>query len=608
MEHPHSGEIECRIGTLKQGDHVCMVYENRAEQVAAAIPFILRGLEENECCLYVADDLTVAEVLEALSKRGVDVKREKDKGALRLFTKRDSYLRKGRFDPEEMIETLSTNTEEAVQSGFRGLRITGEMTWALGGEIGCDRVIEYEALLNRYFPGSNSLAICQYNRERFSPSIIRDVLRTHPIAILGNHVCHNLYYEPPEFLLSGGNDEERVSWMIAQLKRNEEAFVERRRAEERLAELDRKKDEYLAILAHELRNPLAPIRNIAAILRSGSLGHSQIEWCRQVIDRQVEHMSRLLEDLLDLSRLSQRKLYLKKERTDLKQVVRQAVETSRSVIDENLHRLEVSMPQEPVPVEVDSARINQVIINLLDNAAKYTDRGGTICVEVRTESDSALISVGDSGIGIDPVHLPNLFEIFSQVESVMQRSRGGLGIGLAIVRGIVEMHGGTVEALSDGPGLGSKFTIRLPLLAYERFETISENENDENPLSGFRILIADDNRDGADSLALMMESMGGSVRTAYDGDEAIEGIIGFRPHVAFLDIGMPKKNGYDVARLVRERHDGKEVVLVAQTGWGQVEDKRQAVDAGFDHHLVKPLELQAVLDVFARIRTSAKKQ
>ena len=367
-------------------------------------------------------------------------------------------------------------------------------------------------------------------------------------------------------------------------------------ASDTLRDADRRKDEFLATLAHELRNPLAPIRQAARLWRSPLATEAQRRWSQEVIERQVQHMSLLLDDLLDVSRITRGKVELHRQRVRLAAVVDAAIETARPFLDARRHGLTLDVPAEPIELDVDSTRIAQVLSNLLTNAAKYSEAGRQIVVAAAREGGGVAISVRDAGIGIDPELLPRVFDMFSQVQTSLDRAEGGLGIGLALVKGLVELHGGRVEARSAGLGRGAEFVVWLPLpegaaAAAPR----DERRILDRPAAPARILIADDNRDAASSLASLLALDGHETRVVNDGALAISAAHAFKPHVALLDIGMPRLNGYEVAREIRAAPWGKEVTLIAVTGWGQAEDKRRAQEAGFDHHFTKPLDLE-VLD------------
>jgi PAS domain S-box-containing protein len=377
--------------------------------------------------------------------------------------------------------------------------------------------------------------------------------------------------------------------------------TERKQAEEELRDADRKKDEFLATLAHELRNPLAPIRNAVQILNAKGSIHPDLRRARAVLDRQVQLMARLLEDLLDVSRISRNRLELRMERVELAAVLDGALETSRPVIEAASHELTLTLPPEPIHLEADPVRLAQVFANLLNNAAKYTDEGGRIRLTAERQGSHAIVSVRDSGIGIAAEVLPNIFEIFSQAKLASVRSQDGLGIGLSLVKGLVGLHGGSVEARSDGPGRGSEFVVRLPVAAEAPVHEPARPHADDRqpPATRWRILIVDDNQDSADSLAMLLQIMGNEVGTAYDGEQAVEAAEAIRPDVALLDIGMPKLNGYDTCRRMREQPWGKGMFLIALTGWGRAEDRRRADEAGFDLHMVKPVDPDVLVKLLA---------
>jgi PAS domain S-box-containing protein len=361
-----------------------------------------------------------------------------------------------------------------------------------------------------------------------------------------------------------------------------------------LKEADRRKDEFLAVLAHELRNPLAPVRNAIEILRAAPAKSPQLQWTQDVIDRQVRQLSRLVDDLLDVSRIASGKIELRRERIELATAVNIALESSRPLIERGAHSLTVELPPEPLWVDADRARLAQVLSNLLNNAARYTRAGGHIWLSAGRSGENAVIRVRDNGIGIRPAMLSQIFEMFTQGGSEGPYSQGGLGIGLTLVRRLVELHGGHVEAYSEGIGCGSEFVVTLPLaqvdacLARPAVESRAAHDAQSR-----RILVVDDNGDAADSLCMLLKSRGHDVHVAYDGLEAVGAAVTFDPDVVLLDIGLPKLSGYEAARRIREaRGDG--ILLVAITGWGQEEDRRRSRDAGFDHHLTKPVDPAAI--------------
>ena len=392
-----------------------------------------------------------------------------------------------------------------------------------------------------------------------------------------------------------------INYDVTDQKENEASL---RDLAAQLQEADRSKDRFLATLAHELRNPLAPIGNAMQVIAKRLPQDPDVRWASEVVERQLKMVSRLLDDLLDLSRVVLNKLTLQRQQVDLATVVAAALETSRPLIDGAGHVVTLDLPQEPVHVEGDAVRLSQVFANLLNNAAKYTDPGGHIALQARVEGPHVAVSVSDDGMGIDEKFMPSLFKIFSQAESSFAMSQGGLGIGLSLVRRLVELHGGTIEPRSEGLGHGSTFTVRLPIVPAGRVERPGDLLNATARVSpGLRVLVADDNRDSADSFALLLQMDGCEVRTVYDGARAIEVAREFKPQAIFLDLGMPGTSGYEVCRSIRQFDWGMNVCIVALTGWGQDGDRRKTRIAGFDHHLVKPgtpEEITRILSTLSR--------
>jgi signal transduction histidine kinase/CheY-like chemotaxis protein len=368
-------------------------------------------------------------------------------------------------------------------------------------------------------------------------------------------------------------------------------LTERLKNEQALRSADRRKDEFLATLGHELRNPLAPISNSLEIMKlSGAFSTPRTQQAGEVMERQIHYLNRLVDDLLEVSRITRGIIEVRKEPLDLSAIVKAAVETSRPVLDNLRHELIVDLEAEPLSVGGDPVRLTQVFANLLNNAAKYTNHGGRITISTRRDQGEAVISVKDNGIGIAPNVLAQVFDMFMQVDRSTRRSQGGLGIGLTLVRSLVSMHGGTVEARSDGPGLGSEFIVRLPLIL--KAAVAAEEPRRISPLPSRRILIVDDSRDGGESLATLLRVLGAEVALAHSGRTALECVDTFKPHVVLLDIGMPGMDGYEVARRIRANPANRNISLIALTGWGQDEDRRRSVAAGFNHHLVKPADIE----------------
>jgi PAS domain S-box-containing protein len=368
-----------------------------------------------------------------------------------------------------------------------------------------------------------------------------------------------------------------------------------------LRQADRLKDEFLAMLAHELRNPLAPVRNALHILKQPEANAAQLQQVRDMAERQVQHMARLLDDLLDVSRISRGRIELRREAVDVAAVIGRTAEAARPVIEERRHEVTVSLPAGPLRVEADPTRLEQVLTNLLNNAAKYTDPGGRIWLSAVRDGNAVVVRVRDTGIGIAPEMLPRIFDLFVQAERRLDRAQGGVGIGLTLVKKLVELHGGRIEAASAGPGRGSEFAVRLPALVDDREggRALAPAPGAASPLPRRSVLVVDDNQDAADSLAILLRLAGQDVRSAYDGPAALAQARDFQPAVVFLDIGMPGMDGYEVARRLRQLPGLGGVLLVALTGWAQEEDRRRSTEAGFDHHLVKPVEPDALQTLLA---------
>jgi PAS domain S-box-containing protein len=394
-------------------------------------------------------------------------------------------------------------------------------------------------------------------------------------------------------------------------QRRTEALLQKQ--SEALLQADRRKNEFLATLAHELRNPLSPICNAIQVIRLEGNAPGRLLELRDMLDRQAHQLSRIVEDLLDMTRIVEGKIELRKERVELSTAVATALESSRSLIDRSGHHLTVKLPAEPVYLEADPVRLAQVLTNLLHNAAKFTDAGGHIWLTARRDVGSkppgeVVLSVRDTGIGIPADLLPHIFEMFTQGDRSVGRTRSGLGVGLTLVRSLVRMHGGSTEVHSAGPGQGSEFIVHLPLApdppvalgppAPKEEATPSRQESESKAAAPLRrILVVDDNQDQAQSLGMLLRLMGYEIHVVHDGPSAVEAAVTMVPDVALIDIGLPGMNGYEVARQIRQHPELEQVVLVAQTGWGQEEDRRRSREAGFDYHLVKPVDTDALQNV-----------
>jgi PAS domain S-box-containing protein len=437
------------------------------------------------------------------------------------------------------------------------------------------------------------------------PMLFNAVRRTHGTAT---------YDEVAIFIAT----DRRQYEMELQLARQQaEALAhDKRHAEDRLTELngqlvaaDRRKDEFLATLAHELRNPLAPMRNVLEVLKQKASEDAQMLWAREVLQRQVMHMTHLVDDLMESSRITQGRVVLRRESVDLRLLAAHSVAASEAQMRAAGHQLHQALPAQPLVVSADATRVTQILCNLLNNAVKYTPPGGQVWLEVAACGEQALVSIRDTGIGIAADKLPRVFDMFAQLEPALERAQGGLGIGLALARGLAQLHGGTVSASSAGPGRGSEFVLRLPMpAAGEVAETVAPDialapDGAETEAAKRRVLVIDDNQDAADSLRMALEFLGHEVQAAYDGEGGLALAASFDPQLVLLDIGLPDINGYVVARRIRAQPGGTRVLLVAATGWGQLEDKRLAMEAGFDRHLTKPVDF---MDLDSLLRTELR--
>jgi signal transduction histidine kinase len=391
--------------------------------------------------------------------------------------------------------------------------------------------------------------------------------------------------------------EQRVAERTAEL---EASTARQTELAEQLRQADRRKDEFLALLAHELRNPLAPVRNAVTIMRMKKWEDPELTWCRDVIERQATQLTRLVDDLLDVSRITRGKITLRLERLDLATVIEAAVETSRPVIDAQQHELMVSLPKDRVRIEGDLTRLTQVVANLLNNAAKYQNERGRIELTARCEDGVAVISVRDQGVGIPPDMLAHVFELFSQGERAPDRAQGGLGIGLSLVKNLVEMHGGTVGASSGGLGKGCEFVVHLPCVVAEP-EALTSRAPDLASIAGgpsLRVLVVDDSKDAAESLAKLLRLAGHEVLVAHDGQDALDLAAAQRPAVMLLDIGLPGMDGYEVCRRMRQQGFA-DARIIAVTGYGQERDRQRSREAGFDSHTVKPVDPSELMTLVA---------
>jgi signal transduction histidine kinase len=506
-----------------------------------------------------------------------------------------------RRDEDDLHPAVSVGFSDAELPFVRRLALDGTASGRLNGAGGEVLVDDMEQNPD-YAPGLSGVRRAGFRSVCLTP------LRTRGGEVIGTLAT---WFRRPR------RPTDQENRLVELYTRQAAEAIDNARLHRELTEASRRKDEFLAMLAHELRNPLSPILNALQILRMAGANGTAAEKARSIVERQVRHMTRLIDDLLDLSRITRGKIQLKKEPVELGQVLARAVESTRPLIESQAHRLEVAPPPGPLTLEADPTRLEQVLANLLNNAAKYTEPGGRIELTAAREGDEVVVRVKDTGVGIPPEMLERIFDMFMQVDrSLSSTAQWGLGIGLTLVRRLVEMHGGSVRALSAGPGQGSEFVVRLPLAK----GGAAPGERDEGkpepglevaattaPTPPLRVLVADDNKDAVESVAMVLRLAGHEVRTAHDGAAAVAAAVAFRPQAVLLDIGMPGMDGYAVARRLRQVGlDG--AYLVAMTGYGQDEDRRRSREAGFDHHLTKPVAPEDLEGLLARPEVTARQR
>ena len=522
--------------------------------------------------LLSADNLTPAleDVLEnAIQTCGADF------GTVQLLNAQSGVL--------EIV--VQRGCQEDFLSQIRTMQMNAGTACALAMQRGERIMIEDVEVDTGYEPLRQFAASAGYRAVQSMP------LKTHDGAIVG---ILSIHFQRPHRI------SERDQRLLDLYARHAADLIERLRYEQALRDADRRKDEFLATLAHELRNPLAPLRNGLQVLRLAGADKEIADQAMAMMERQLGQMVHLIDDLLDLSRISRGKIELRQERIQLSKAIQQAVETSQPAIEQAGHDLTIEVASGPVYVDADVTRLAQVFSNLLNNAAKYTEQGGRIRLSMRRQGAEAVVSVQDNGMGIPANMLPKVFDIFTQVDRNLERSQGGLGIGLSIVKRLVEMHGGSVEAKSDGHGRGSEFIVRLPVVL-SGIQPQGDQVEVVRSSSRRRVLVVDDNQDAAVSLAMMLELLGNETKTAHDGLAALNAAAIYQPDLILLDLGMPKMNGYDTARHIRKQPWGKNVVLVALTGWGQDEDRRKSQEVGFDMHMTKPIEPASLEKLLANL-------
>jgi len=576
------------IGRLPWGAHFCEFYRTRQDLIDTLVPYFATGLRNNELCIWVTSEALERDTAEELLAQAVpDYAARRDAGQIELHDYRDWYLRAG-STLDGVLGQWVRKEHEARDRGFDGLRLTGDTLFVHGSAW--DEFMSYERAVNEAFVRFRIVGLCTYDVDRCSAGDALDVVRNHQFALARRQGAWEII--------------EQASLRIAQHELLELARELESRVEERTADLRRalgERDEFLAMLGHELRNPLAPIRSAAKLVRQHSGEHATLGRAAEILERQSAHMSRLVDDLLDVARITRGRIALDRRPTDLLTVLSHAVETVRPLANSRGHRLDLRVPDFPLRVSGDATRLTQIFANLLDNAVKYTPAVGRVDVEASAlDAGTCEVVVRDDGMGIEPDALARIFEPFAQGGRPMDRSQGGLGLGLAVVHRLVALHDGTVTASSGGPGRGSEFRVRLPRLQDSVADApgVAGAGAAVSPASAAapaapprcRVLVVDDNADAVESLAMLVRLWDHEVRTAPDGETALALATTFMPDVVILDLGLPRTDGYEVARLLRARPDFQRVRLVAATGYGQAQDRERTRAAGFDLHLVKPLD------------------
>ncbi|HEY6204084.1 MAG TPA: ATP-binding protein [Candidatus Limnocylindria bacterium] len=584
-----------QLGEPAVNGHAVQFYERDPYLLDSVSDYLGSALSAASAGILIATPPHRDGVAQRLTARGLDILGAGAEGRYVALDARDTlnrFMVDGWPDPARFDDTIgmliSTTRERASQ-----IHAFGEMVallWAEGNRDAAIRLEELWAELHTRHPFS---LLCAYPIEAFHDT-------SHAKSFGEMTAIHTAVIPAESYMGLQGDAQLRV---IARLQQQAGALeaetIQRRHAEaelrkkvEQLADADRRKDEFLAMLGHELRNPLAPVTTALQLMRLHSDEPLRVTRARETIERQVEHMTRLIDDLLDVSRITRGKIELRQEAVLVSTLVTRAVEAARPVIDERGHRLTLDLPDEPLTLSADPARLEQVLANLLNNAAKYTDVGGRIWLRAFVDAGHLVLSVKDNGAGLTPAMRDHVFDLFVQGPDVRAYARGGLGIGLTLVRRLVEMHGGTVEARSDGPGQGSEFIARLPIRPVS--QVVPHNDPIGAGLSALpkrRVLVVDDNVDAADALAELLRDYGHDVRAAHDGPSAIEQAALHRPDIVLLDIGMPGFDGYEVARRMRGEL-GSKATLVALTGYGEARHRRLSRAAGFDQHVTKPIDIR----------------
>ena len=593
MHNPARPSGIAAIGDVPWGTHFCQFYRTGADLADTIVPYFEAGLRNNESCLWVTGDHLEADAAESLLVETVpDLKDRIHSGQMEIVSIRNWYTPGDNFDADSVLQGWIDREAESKRRGFSGLRLTGDTFWV--DRSGWDNFMEYEDKVNNAFRRYHLVALCTYCMDKCKAEDVVDVCCHHQFALARRRGQWELL--------------ESSSLKIAKEQLLLQNVELERRVDIRTAELNsalRARDEFLAMLGHELRNPLAPIINASQLIRAQTPADSPVSRSAAILMRQAEHMSRLVNDLLDVGRITQGQLRLELSEVSLSEVLEQALEQSRPLIEQRGHALSVALPSRTVKVHADPVRLAQVFANLLQNAAKYTPDGGSVRIVTSTEDGRATVSVRDTGAGIPAEMLESVFDLFMQLPRSLARSDGGLGIGLTLAKRLTEMHGGTIGASSAGAGMGSEFTVTLPTLAAAHAPMPERRLAPKVGGAGRRVLVIDDNEDANQTTAMVLETAGHQVASAYDGPSGLAMAASFSPDVILLDIGLPGMDGYAVAQRLKADAATKHIFVIALTGYGQSGDVERSRRAGIDHHLLKPARLE---DILEQIDLLAKRQ
>jgi len=579
------------VGDIPWGSHFCQFYRTGDDLAETLVPYFEAGLRSQESCLWVTGDALDADRAEALMVEAVpDFKHYLHSAQMQIVSIHDWYTPGEAFDDDTVLQGWVDREKASRDRGFAGLRLTGDTAWV--ARSGWNSFMHYEEKVNSTFKRYRMVALCTYCMDKCTAEDVIDVCRQHQFALARRHGDWDLL--------------ESSSLKIAKAQLKQYSDELELRVQERTQALNsalQARDEFLAMLGHELRNPLAPIVNATELIRSQAPANPILARSTAILGRQVGHMTRLVNDLLDVGRITQGQLRLELKPVPLADVIEQAVELARPLIDQRGHALSVTLPGRQVHVDADAVRLAQVFGNLLHNAAKYTADEGTISIAAAVGEQGVTVTVRDNGAGIPQEMLSSIFELFKQLPRSLARSEGGLGIGLTLVKRLTEMHGGTVAAWSEGLGRGAEFRVVLPLAenSLRPQDPLPGQAGEVVAQAGCRVLVVDDNQDANDSLAVLLASAGHTVHQAYDGITALQLATSQMPDVILLDIGLPDIDGYQVVQNLRSQPALRHIHVVALTGYGQATDVEQARQAGFDNHLVKPAHPQMLLGLLDKL-------